>query len=154
MLPKPKESPEFQDFLQAYLHCAFWSSTVEKGETDSENPDDWETINLDDEYAPDALEPEALEMLESIAHVFFCDVWCYLAAIADPDKPEYEYKGKLEGSTIWGMAGHDLWLTSQGHGAGFWDGDWPDPYGEMFTDKAGRSDVNFYITATNEIGIG
>lgn len=22
-------------------------------------------------------------------------------------------------------AGHDLWLTRQGHGAGFWDGDWP-----------------------------
>ncbi len=23
-------------------------------------------------------------------------------------------------------AGHDFWLTRQGHGAGFWDGDWPD----------------------------
>lgn len=23
------------------------------------------------------------------------------------------------------QAGHDLWLTSQSHGAGFWDGDWP-----------------------------
>lgn len=24
------------------------------------------------------------------------------------------------------MAGHDLWLTRNGHGAGFWDGDWRD----------------------------
>lgn len=24
-------------------------------------------------------------------------------------------------------AGHDLWLTRNGHGAGFWDGDWPEP---------------------------
>lgn len=23
-------------------------------------------------------------------------------------------------------AGHDFWLTRNGHGAGFWDGDWPD----------------------------
>lgn len=22
-------------------------------------------------------------------------------------------------------AGHDFWLTRRGHGAGFWDGDWP-----------------------------
>lgn len=23
-------------------------------------------------------------------------------------------------------AGHDFWLTRNGHGAGFWDGDWPE----------------------------
>lgn len=23
------------------------------------------------------------------------------------------------------QAGHDFWLTRQGHGCGFWDGDWP-----------------------------
>jgi hypothetical protein len=26
------------------------------------------------------------------------------------------------------QAGHDFWLTRNGHGAGFWDGDWSDPY--------------------------
>lgn len=30
------------------------------------------------------------------------------------------------------QAGHDFWLTRNGHGAGFWDGDWP-KYGDMFT---------------------
>ena len=29
-------------------------------------------------------------------------------------------------------AGHDFYLTRQGHGAGFWDGDWP-TYGDMLT---------------------
>lgn len=29
-------------------------------------------------------------------------------------------------------AGHDFWFTRNGHGCGFWDGDWP-TYGEMFT---------------------
>lgn len=26
----------------------------------------------------------------------------------------------------WKLAGHDFWLTRNGHGAGFWDGDWPE----------------------------
>ena len=33
-------------------------------------------------------------------------------------------------------AGHDLWLTAVGHGAGFWDGDWPE-HGEYLTTLAG-----------------
>lgn len=32
------------------------------------------------------------------------------------------------------QAGHDFWLTRQRHGAGFWDGDWPDADGEYLTD--------------------
>ena len=34
------------------------------------------------------------------------------------------------GDLIYGteeQAGHDFWLTRNGHGAGFWDGDWPEP---------------------------
>lgn len=30
-------------------------------------------------------------------------------------------------------AGHDFWLTRNGHGAGFWDGDWPEDVGERLT---------------------
>ena len=32
-------------------------------------------------------------------------------------------------------AGHDFWLTSQGHGSGFWDGGWK-IYGDMLTKLA------------------
>jgi hypothetical protein len=31
------------------------------------------------------------------------------------------------------QAGHDFWLTRAGHGAGFWDGDWPQPYSAQLT---------------------
>ena len=34
------------------------------------------------------------------------------------------------------QAGHDFWLTRNGHGAGFWDGDWKDPYADMLTKGA------------------
>jgi hypothetical protein len=29
------------------------------------------------------------------------------------------------------QAGHDFWLTRNGHGAGFWDGDWPEGEREL-----------------------
>jgi hypothetical protein len=41
--------------------------------------------------------------------------------------------------------GHDLWLTRRGHGAGFWDGDWPMPYSVDFSDAArGLGDCDLY----------
>lgn len=41
------------------------------------------------------------------------------------------------------IAGHDFWLTRNGHGAGFWDGDW-DEHGSVLTaaaKKFGECDV-------------
>lgn len=33
-------------------------------------------------------------------------------------------------------AGVDFWLTRNGHGDGFWDGDWPQPAGDRLTHAA------------------
>lgn len=41
--------------------------------------------------------------------------------------------------------GHDFWLTRNGHGAGFWDGDWPEN-GEALTDISNSfGEVNLYL---------
>jgi hypothetical protein len=37
--------------------------------------------------------------------------------------------------TEWQQAAHDFWLTRNGHGAGFWDGDWPE-VGDKLTEIA------------------
>jgi hypothetical protein len=34
------------------------------------------------------------------------------------------------------QAGHDFWLTRNGHGSGFWDGDWAEDAGERMTESA------------------
>ena len=34
----------------------------------------------------------------------------------------------------WDHAAHDFILTRNGHGAGFWDGDWHEPWGERLTE--------------------
>jgi len=43
------------------------------------------------------------------------------------------------------QAGHDFWLTRNDHGAGFWDGDWPEA-GERLT-KASKAygEVDLYV---------
>jgi hypothetical protein len=44
------------------------------------------------------------------------------------------------------QAGHDFWLTRNGHGAGFWDGDWPEAYEKMFTKGAeSYGDFTLYL---------
>lgn len=44
------------------------------------------------------------------------------------------------------QAGRDFWYTRNGHGCGFWDGDWPEPYATALTDasKAFKS-VDVYL---------
>lgn len=43
-------------------------------------------------------------------------------------------------------AGHDFWLTREGHGAGFWDGDWDDEIGSRLTDAAHQyGEVYIYV---------
>ena len=44
-------------------------------------------------------------------------------------------------------AGRDFWLTRNGHGAGFWDGDWPEEDEDRLTDLAkgyGESHLDAY----------
>ncbi len=46
------------------------------------------------------------------------------------------------------QAGHDFALTRNGHGAGFWDGDWP-VYGNMLT-KVSKAFGEIYIGLSEE----
>lgn len=44
------------------------------------------------------------------------------------------------------QAGHDFWLTRCGHGAGFWDGDWPEPAASILTKASeGFGNVDLYL---------
>lgn len=73
------------------------------------------------------------------------------AIVADCEKFQQDNAALLQQASVVGrlgvdeMAGCDFWLTRNGHGAGFWDGDWsPDDVAEAL-DKAakasGRADL-------------
>lgn len=55
------------------------------------------------------------------------------------------------------QAGHDFWLNRNGHGAGFWDGDWPEPFAATL-DKAAKNYGEFgtYLSECSGeiIGVG
>lgn len=66
------------------------------------------------------IDQACLEILKAHALSFWSRMWYYID-LEDPCA-----------SDMVAQAGHDFWLTSQGHGAGFWDGGWP-KYGDMLT---------------------
>ncbi len=106
-------------FTRAYLECALWSSTDESDEQGGDPLD--KNYEIED-FAPEAL---AQAIAECSAFQHACD----------------EY---IEGCTRTGeyddtaRAGHDFWLTRNGHGAGFWDGDWPEPNATLL-DQASKA---------------
>lgn len=42
--------------------------------------------------------------------------------------PEHACRRGTETHSVAAQAGHDFWMTRNGHGVGFWDGDWIEPY--------------------------
>ena len=97
-------------FTEAYVECALWSST------DGGEP-------LDAHHGPKDLSPE-----------------CLATMVADCKKFQKENRPAI--ATWVGVcpadeqAGHDFWLTRNSHGAGFWDGDWGEEYGNRLTEAA------------------
>jgi hypothetical protein len=88
-------SDEKTRFLEAYIECALWSST--------DNADDSGGLPLDENYDESDLAPETRAEFERDCADFQESNADDLAGI-DPEQ-----------------AGHDFWLTRNGHGAGFWD---------------------------------
>lgn len=98
----------FQEFFGQYIATALWSSCDDDG------------TPLDSNYSAEDIDLETLEVMQG-------DCRQFLATITNDG---------LDGS--WGRedysrAGHDFWLTRNGHGAGFWDGDWEKTLGEQLT---------------------
>lgn len=104
---------------QAYLECALWAS--------SDNTNDQGGEPLDANYSIADIAPESLEQANT-------DCLTFLEA------------NKKDISLAYEQAGHDFWLTRNGHGAGFWDGDWPKAAGKRLTEAShAYGEVNPYV---------
>ncbi len=99
------------DIKADYLECALWSSIdcSEKGE------------HLDENYSFSDISLCAMAAVDSDL-LLFCEKVNQCSELA-------EYARDC-GQPI----GHDFWLTRCGHGAGFWDGDYIEPYAQQLTD--------------------
>lgn len=140
-------------FVQAYIRTALWSSTEYAFGTcpccgeerllshavDKVSTSPWcaecghEKISnpppMDNNYSLSDLAPETIEKMTADCAAFRAQANEIIAQAIEtphgvrcgPDFDEYE------------RAAHDFWLTRCGHGAGFWDGDWPEPMGAQLT---------------------
>ena len=118
------EPEGLDEFLSAYIQAALWSSTDESDDSGGEP--------LDKNYGEDDIAPETLAKMRADCIEFLVHpLGGRLIAIAE----------RLEAEGKWGLpagancsvlayAGHDAWLTRNGHGCGFSDGDWPKGVGE------------------------
>lgn len=118
-LIKPiKESVE-TDVLNSYLTTALWSSTDEDGEP------------LDSKFSIDDFSPEALEQAKKELDEFMKEADTILSSIEDVDME---------------TVAHDFWLTRNNHGAGFWDGDYPEEDGDKLTEISNNyGETNLYV---------
>lgn len=92
---------DLDDFTRGYVTCVFWLG-VEDPEDDSGNTD--ADVTFDD------LAPETLQSMIADCHRFQQDA---AEALSEAYGRGYSEE----------RAGHDFWLTRNGHGAGFWDRD-------------------------------
>lgn len=113
-------------FINAYLYCALWSSTDDNGEP------------LDKNYNISDFDNDSLEKLKAHALEFFTN---NIDLINSAENYSYD------------QAGHDLWLTENGHGAGFWDGDINQEIGDKLTKLAGTKEVYIYVGDDNKLYI-
>jgi len=92
-------------FITAYIECVFFADQI--FHTFTGKPDDFAYVDdLDEDFKRESI-------IDCLA--FYNRIACYL-----PDE-------HIE------QAGHDFYLTRQGHGTGYWDR--PEIYGRMLGDK-------------------
>lgn len=99
-----------RDFTEAYIETALWSSTDSSRE-DGGDP-------MDQNYGPSDIASATRRKMESDCRIFYEKMEKTIDAACAKDT-----KGNCDD----GRAGHDFWLNRNGHGAGYWDGDWPEP---------------------------
>lgn len=115
------------EFVRSYVETALWSSNDESG------------TPLDDaKYADCELAPETLARMTADCAKFE-DAACKIINAADYVMGDFP-------------VAHDFWLTRNHHGAGFWDGDYPEAISKQLTDLAhsyGQCDL--YVGDDNQI---
>jgi hypothetical protein len=97
------------EFTRAYLKCALWTSTYSDGKRDDRR--------MDSKFSLGSIHPNTLKQAAEDCRVF-------------QEKHADDIASDLA------RAGHDFWLTRNGHGAGFWGGDWPEVIGEKLTEAS------------------
>jgi hypothetical protein len=117
------------NILNGYLNTALWATSSAEG-------------NLDDFYSVEDFSKEAKQKARADVEKFVS------MAEADINKILSGFWDTAKMETI----GHDLFLTRNGHGAGFWDGDYEEEIGKNLTNiSKSMGSADAYIGDDNRI---
>jgi hypothetical protein len=126
-------------FIASYIETALWSSNDNSDPETGGDP-------LDANYSADDLSDECRAAMERDCATFYAAhsaTWrgAYAHPVGYYTDDEY--------------AAHDFWLTRNGHGAGFWDGDWSEPAAKVLTDASKAfGEVHLYVGDDGKIYMG
>lgn len=102
---------KLQNLILGFLYAALWS------ECDESTPQGGEPFDQNygfEDFAPDTIHAACIDCADFL-------LYCEGVGLSDFGALIRRHTGDPDGS-----AGHDFLLTRNGHGAGFWDGDWTD----------------------------
>jgi hypothetical protein len=118
---------KLDSFTQQYLETALWSSTDDNGEP------------LDENYTLQDFAPETIKQAVEDCEAFQRDQ-------AELLEQAYERDG-YDASN----AGHDFWLSRNGHGAGFFDRGREDHWTDLQAEARTWGTVDLFVADTGEI---
>jgi len=95
------------DFL-SYVETMLWSSTDMGTDEPCDSMDAYDLCNF---------APETIELINN-------DIDSFWSKVSHLDLSDHDSSQVM----------HDFWLTRNGHGAGFWDGDYEEKLGQALTD--------------------
>lgn len=134
----PDDAPALDTFTRHYLIAALWSSSVSNEEGTGEP--------LDNHFDIDDIGPNFVNSAISDCR----DFQNWNRALLVQAYAFYDENGNSahpDAGSPEACAGHDFWLTRNGHGAGFWDRGMPGTLGKELSDAAhrqGGSDIDQY----------
>jgi len=97
---------------------------------------------LDDNYGINDIDAETLVEMALDCQKFQKENWLHIGEDNVAVESDHSCHAR---------AGHDFWLTRNGHGAGFWDGDWKEPAATKL-DEASKKFGEYNITASGKKG--
>ena len=116
-------------FTQGYIEAMFFTG-VEGPESDYKDGDFVEANATGfSDLAPEALASSIEDCRWFQGEPGKTTAWRRFQALADGVPAKVAWPDTTQ-------AGRDFWYTRNGHGCGFWDGGWPEPYATALTDAA------------------
>ena len=118
----------YPEMFRGLIEAAIWTNDDFRKDSDA-------SIDDYDDFAPSA--------------IAYLQDYCREFASAFPEfcvSPSDYFKREFINCTDLEYVGHDLWLTTCGHGAGFWDGDWLLPIATQLSEWCSKhGNIELYV---------